>query len=367
MPTNAGQSAPIGPRPLLTAGLVTCDLLGFILRRTRDLLLILILFVFAAAALRDFKDIAKFPLLQTIVVREHLIETPLLAKIHSSLPTNFQGKDISRWVLFGVMFFFFFAFGMAGATFSRWSSRFRYRCAQPAPEPPAKPAPKPAPKPVPEPAAEQHAEPHAPLKKAAPGGKMSRKDLLEVYAEAKKSLEAHKCHLAFLSIDVVDSTGMKVGEDAGIAERDFRQYKVFSAEILKANHALKSTWTPDGVMVCFKTVIDAVRAGQQIILGLEKFNRETKLIRRDFAIRAGINSGDVFSDDSIPMEEMTDRVIDIAGHMQKHGCVNGIAISKHAIEPLLGKFKFADAGRVVDGCPVYEWKPQPAPAILPKS
>jgi hypothetical protein len=51
-------------------------------------------------------------------------------------------------------------------------------------------------------------------------------------------------------------------------------------------------------------------------------------------------------------------VIDIAGHMQKHGCVDGLTIGKHAIEPLLGEFKFSDAGRVVDGCPVYEWRPQ---------
>ncbi len=361
MSTNDERSRPAVPRPLSTAGVVTCDLLGFVLRRARDLLLVLILLVFAASALSDFKDIAKFPLLQATVRREHVIETSLLAAIRNHLPTDYHGKDISRWMLFGVMFFFFFAFGTIGSVLSSWSARFRrLRAATAAPLGPARPA---APAVRAEPAKPSSPPP---LKKAASAGKMSRKELLEVYAEAKKSLESHRTNLAFLSIDVVDSTGMKIGEDAGIAERDFRQYKVFSAEILKQNNALKSTWTPDGVMVCFKTVADAVHAGQQIIAGLAKFNRETKLIKRDFAIRAGVNSGDVFSDDSIPMEEMTDRVIDIAGHMQKHGCVNGIAISKHSIEPLLGKFQFTDAGRVVDGCPVYEWKPQPVPA-LPKS
>jgi hypothetical protein len=79
-------------------------------------------------------------------------------------------------------------------------------------------------------------------------------------------------------------------------------------------------------------------------------------MRRDFKIRAGINSGEVFCDKDTPMEEMTDRVIDIAGHMQKHGLVDGIAISEHAIQPFLGKFSFRDSGRIVDGCSVYEWK-----------
>ena len=55
------------------------------------------------------------------------------------------------------------------------------------------------------------------------------------------------------------------------------------------------------------------------------------------------------------MEEMTDRVIDIAGHMQKHGCVNGVTIGRHSIEQLISEFDFHDAGREVDGCQIYEW------------
>ena len=87
-----------------------------------------------------------------------------------------------------------------------------------------------------------------------------------------------------------------------------------------------------------------------------------KAIKRDFAIRAGINAGEVFADDSTPMEEMTDRVIDIAGHMQKHGIIDGICISGPAILPLLKEFPFTDAARVVDGCAVYEWRRGPRAA-----
>ncbi len=119
---------------------------------------------------------------------------------------------------------------------------------------------------------------------------------------------------------------------------------------------MKSTWTPDGVMICFPSAALAVSAAQAVIIALDDFNRSAKSIRRDFSIRAGVNAGDVFCDESTPMEEMTDRVIDIAGHMQKHGIVDGIAVSKHAIEPYLGKFTFKDAQRNIDGCPVYEWE-----------
>jgi class 3 adenylate cyclase len=191
--------------------------------------------------------------------------------------------------------------------------------------------------------------------KATAGGKLKRKDLLEIYVEAKKSLEEQKRHLAFLSIDVVDSTGMKVGEEPGIAERDFNRFKKLVVEIINKHRALKSTWTPDGVMVCFNDVTDAVLSAQAIIKGIEKFNKDVKVIKRDFAIRAGINSGDVFYDEATPLEEMTDRVIDIAGHMQKHGCVNGITIGRHSIEQLISEFDFHDAGREVDGYHIFEW------------
>ena len=332
-PSSGAIAAAKWPRRLLSAGIVFCGSSGFLLRRVRDLLMALILLALFAAGLARFKDIAKYPLLENVRRYNQRIETPLLEAVRRIVPTNFQGHDVSRWLLFGAVYFFSVGFGMAGVRLSRQAAQCRRRRAE-------------------------LDAPSSLLKKAASGGKLKRKDLLEIYAQAKKSLDEHKSNLAFLSIDVVDSTGMKVGEEPGIAERDFRRYKNFVDEIIKANHALKSTWTPDGVMICFGAVADAVRSGQDIIIGLEKFNREIKLIKRDFAIRAGINSGEVFCDDATPMEEMTDRVIDIAGHMQKHGCVNGIAISKHAIEPLLGEFQFADAARVVDGCPVYEWKPK---------
>ena len=187
-------------------------------------------------------------------------------------------------------------------------------------------------------------------------GTLDRAKLLEIYAETKKSLERHKKHYAFLSIDVVDSTGMKKFEDPGIAERDFRKYKSFVEKALSTNRALKSTWTPDGVMICFATADQAIQAAQDVIKSLKAFNDSVKAIKADFKIRAGINSGEVFCDDQTPMEEMTDRVIDIAGHMQKHGAVNAVSIAQHAVEPFLSQFHFASAGRVVDGCPVYEWK-----------
>jgi class 3 adenylate cyclase len=185
-----------------------------------------------------------------------------------------------------------------------------------------------------------------------------RKDrdrLLREYADAKKQLDAMGRDLAFLAIDVVDSTGMKQGEEPAIIEHDFREYKRFVGRIFTTHGCLKAAWTPDGVMSCFTSVDAAARAAREVITGLDTFNRDVKSVRQDFSVRCGVNSGFVYYDDSIPLEELSDRVIDIAGHMQKHAKPNSVCVAKPAIEPLNDRIGFEPSGRVVDGYEVYEW------------
>lgn len=188
--------------------------------------------------------------------------------------------------------------------------------------------------------------------------KKDREELLKLFAETKKKLESMGRTLSFLSIDVVESTKMKQGEEKASIELDFREYKRFVEAKLAAQGVMKSTWTPDGVMCCFPAVDTAVRAARDIISGLEAFNKNVKTMKQDFKVRCGINSGYVYYDESVPMEEMSDHVIDVAGHMQKYAAPNAIYIAKPSIEPLEERNGFMPASRAVDGYEVYEWKQQ---------
>lgn len=186
-----------------------------------------------------------------------------------------------------------------------------------------------------------------------------REELLREFAEAKRQLDQMGRDLTFLAIDVIDSTGMKQGEEKGVVEHDFREYKRLVERAFAAFGCLKSAWTPDGVMACFTSVDAAVQAGSQVIEGLEHFNRSVKVMKRDFAVRCGVNSGFVYFDDSVPMEEMSDRVIDIAGHLQKQAPMNTVCVAKPAIEPLNDRMGFRASGQIVDGYEVYVWGKPP--------
>ncbi len=185
--------------------------------------------------------------------------------------------------------------------------------------------------------------------------KSDRKKLLSEFAALKNKLDHMGQNLAFLAIDVVDSTGMKRDEDKHIAAFDFDRYNVIVNECLKKNGVVKFATTPDGVMSCFRTVDNAVQAASALLEALIKFNKNEKQMKRDFEIRCGINAGFVYLDEETPLEQITDRVIDIAGHMQKHAKPNCINIAASAIEPLKLREGFNETNDVIDEQRVYEW------------
>ena len=110
-------------------------------------------------------------------------------------------------------------------------------------------------------------------------------------------------------------------------------------------------------MACFANVDDAVSAAKDVIKGLDHFNRQVKLVTRDFLVRCGVNAGFVHFDDSTPLEAMSDRVIDIAGHMQKHAKPGSVAVARKVIEPLRDLKGFMPTEKVVDGYEVAQWVP----------
>jgi class 3 adenylate cyclase len=181
-----------------------------------------------------------------------------------------------------------------------------------------------------------------------------RNELLQEFIALKSKLDAMGQHCAFLAVDVVDSTGMKAGEDKHLTIYDFDRYNQIAIACLFDNGVVKYATTPDGIMSCFRSVDHAVKAATDLLKKLEIFNLNEKQIKRDFEVRCGINAGFVFIED-MPLEQVTDQVIDIAGHMQKYAKPNTIYLSGSAFEFLKNGKGFNETTEIIDGQKVYVW------------
>ena len=191
------------------------------------------------------------------------------------------------------------------------------------------------------------------IQKLKSANKSEREELLKIFAETKKSLDAMGRDLAFLSIDIADAAELKEGEEKAIIEYNLGEYRKFVNNKLTANGVLKYAWTTDGMMACFPTLDAAVKAARDVIDGLDAFNKHVSTFKKDFQAKCGINAGYVYFDESVPMEEMSDRVIDVAGHMQKHAAPNTICLAKNIIKPLQEVSHFIPISKVIDGYEVY--------------
>lgn len=184
----------------------------------------------------------------------------------------------------------------------------------------------------------------------------NRLAMLREYTETKKALFQEKRHLAFLAIDVVGSTKMKIGEDKLVIEHAFVEYKKFIERILKNNEVWKVAWTPDGIMCAFVTSQDAVNAGQEVLRGLAWFNDGVHQLRTPFSVRSGVNAGEVVFPESKKMEEVSDEVVDCAGHMQKYAAPGTLWVSALVHDELKDHAGFASIEQKVDGHRVFEWR-----------
>lgn len=311
--------------------------------RAVGVFLVLVMLIFIAPLiLQYFEDASSYKFARWLIDTDK----KLLLMVKDNIPTKIAGKDMSRWISI-------VAFFLISGTLTRLSEKIKdkseyYKYKEN----------------VDSWRKQMHLSDNAvvltpltdKLEQFKHAKKKDRDQLLKEFIETKKKLDEMGRDLAFLAIDVADSTGMKEGEEKGIIEHDFKEYKRFVDRCLTSFGSLKSAWTPDGVMSCFSTVDAAVRAAREVITGLDDFNKNVKGMKRDFVVRCGVNSGFVYFDESVPLEEISDRVIDIAGHMQKTADPNTVCIAKPTIEPLNERNGFEPSGRMVDGYEVYEWR-----------
>jgi class 3 adenylate cyclase len=182
-----------------------------------------------------------------------------------------------------------------------------------------------------------------------------REKLLRELAKVKKRLEKTKQKLAFLSVDIVGSTRIKIGQDPLILEHLFREYRVMLEAVFKKYRYRTASWTPDGVMACFPQVDLACAAAKELLKKLPVFNKEKNRIGFPIQVRCGLNAGEVNYDESTPLELLSSRVLDITGHLQKSALPDSVLVTEEIYHELRDKNGHMLCDSEVDGYKVYQW------------
>jgi len=182
-----------------------------------------------------------------------------------------------------------------------------------------------------------------------------RDKLLRELASVKKRLDDTKQRLAFLSVDIVGSTRIKVGQDPLTSEHLFREYRILLEKIFKKFRYRAASWTPDGVMACFPQVDLAYGSAKELLRALPAFNAERNHTNMPVQVRCGLNAGDVHYDDSTPLELLSSRVLDITGHLQKAALPDSVMLTEEVYKEIRDKTGLLPTVNDVDGYKVYSW------------
>lgn len=182
-----------------------------------------------------------------------------------------------------------------------------------------------------------------------------RDKLLRELADVKKRLDKTKQRLAFLSVDIVGSTRIKVGQDPLASEHLFREYRLMLESIFKKFRYRAASWTPDGVMACFPQLDLAYGSAKELLRRLPNFNKEKNRLGFPIQVRCGLNAGEVHYDESTPLELLSSSVLDITGHLQKAAQPDSVLVTDEIHQELRDKSSLMIRPDDVDGYKVYQW------------
>jgi class 3 adenylate cyclase len=158
-----------------------------------------------------------------------------------------------------------------------------------------------------------------------------RKELLRQLIELQDELRVGERTLTFLSVDIVDSTGIKAECEPLAVEYSFGEYSRYACRIAQQFGGTLHSAAGDGLLFAFDHPQHAFLAAKRIQAGMIEFNAHVNRTGRPFRLRCGIHTGRVVTPiDGDPASVNYSHVIDVASHLQKAAPAGGVAVSKGA-------------------------------------
>lgn len=181
-----------------------------------------------------------------------------------------------------------------------------------------------------------------------------QRELEREQSDVIADLYSHYRNGTFLSVDIVNSTKLKEGEDSLKVVRTFQAFHRYLNR--RTHEALASLFSGDGVMCLFERPQEAVDAAISILEGLKAFNREESSLSRYLSVRLGIHTGTLLLDNIKDLGRLTARDIDVAWHLQKHGRPGDLLVSRSTWEEIGNRGDFRRGWRRIARTRVYRYR-----------
>jgi class 3 adenylate cyclase/CheY-like chemotaxis protein len=138
----------------------------------------------------------------------------------------------------------------------------------------------------------------------------------------------------FVSVDVIDSTQLKYGENEQDVIYTFLSYHKLIKQCAYEHHGEVITISGDGMMCRFEYPDDAAAAVQVILKDLPGFNRRQNRLVRPLALRLGVHTGEVYENQSLTSGNIISQTVDLAAKLQQMAPPDRALFSQNTIDLL---------------------------------
>jgi len=189
-----------------------------------------------------------------------------------------------------------------------------------------------------------------------PQGKLSRVALLDQLFSLQRALEAQQQRRAFVSVDVVGSSEMKLSAPPLAVEYSFTQYRKWVDETIRSCGGQMQMAAGDGVMAMFDSDAAALRAARFLQERVGQFNATSNHLATPFRLRCGVSSGDVAVEEGATLGDLQSPVIDRAALLQKSAAPGEVRLTgEMTAAALIVLGQLQPAPDRVAGEPAFAW------------
>jgi len=178
-----------------------------------------------------------------------------------------------------------------------------------------------------------------------------QRELEAEHMKLMRDVYSHYENGTFMSIDIVGSTRLKDGVDSIVVVDTFQSFHQFIKDCIEG--CVSNVFSGDGIMCLYKDAQEPVDTAIKILAGLEDFNKNYSGLNGYMNIRVGINTGSILLGETRELGHLTERSIDIAGHLQKYGIPGQLLISESTLKNIRNKGEFTKRWKKIDNTTVF--------------